>query len=121
MCIRDSMNESLDVVEIVAIDGNTRVTASRHELHDLFYRRADLDRNDLRARRHDFANDLVAEMNDRLNHFSFGVGENPFFLTCINECLNFRLCCLFFLLVWTNLFFPAVEIIQYSRHQPREW
>ena len=57
-------------------------------------------------------------MNDGLDHLSFCVFENSFFLAGIDERLNFLLRCLGFLFFRRiGLFFPAVKVVQHHGHQ----
>src|SRR5207249_2549561 len=60
------VNNTFNIIEIVAEDWNPRMTFVQYQLKQGVYRRLDVDCNDLRARSHEFPRDFVAEMNDGL-------------------------------------------------------
>ena len=112
------VDNSFNIIEVVTVDGDLRMTLRNNQLKELFDGRSDLDRDDLSSRRHDFPCDLVAELDDGLNHFPLVLFEDAFFLTGIDEGLNlfFRGFLFFFRLV---PFFCLMEIIHAENQEPR--
>ena len=67
------------------------MTSGGDQLEELFDGRIDIDGDDLSSGRHDLTDRLFSEVDDGLDHLSFGVFENSFFLAGIDERLNFLL------------------------------
>jgi hypothetical protein len=113
------MNDSLNIVQLIPINRNTRVALRGDQFQQLLDRRVDVDRHNLHSRCHHFARDLIAEVYDGLDHLAFITLENSLFLTGVDECLDFILGSLLFL-DWLHLFFPPVEIVQCGHERPRK-
>jgi hypothetical protein len=59
-------DDAEDVVEVVRIHGDPRILLLTEERQQLVERRVAADRDDVRPRRHDLADERVAEVHDRL-------------------------------------------------------
>src|SRR6187399_344502 len=108
------MDDAFDIVQVIAKHRNPGVSTRGDQLHQLFHRRIDFQRNDMGSGRHHFPGNLVSELHDRLNHLARVLLENSLFLPGVDECLNFLLR-RFFLFIWFHDFFPAIEVVQYRR------
>ncbi len=77
-----------DVVEIAAIDGNARERMLREQVGELLDRGIGRDGDDGRARGHDIAHGLIAELNDGVNEFAIALLKNALVLTGLDQCID---------------------------------
>src|SRR5262249_27976719 len=73
------VNYALYVVHLAAVNGQPRIFRFDHQVAHGFERRAGLDGDDARTRRHHFPGRAVAEADDRLNQLAFVLFDNTFF------------------------------------------
>ena len=80
--------EADDVVDAVLIDGNARKLFVNDELAEIFDGLVFGDGDDVGPGRHDFADALIAECHHRLNELAVFLGEDAFFFTGCDECVD---------------------------------
>src|SRR5215204_3835193 len=86
LCVRRQRNEILhehnpgDVVEVVAIDGHPRILLFAKQRTQILQRGVGTYGDDVRTRRHHFADDGLGEIDDRLQQFAaFSLGNGTLF------------------------------------------
>src|SRR5262245_43766383 len=83
------VDHALDVIHLAAVNWQTRIFRLDHQVAHGFERRAGLDGDDVRARRHHLPGGTVAEADDRLNQLAFILLDDAFFFTHVEQRLQF--------------------------------
>src|ERR1044071_4391604 len=82
------VDDAFDVIQVLAINGQARVLRFDDQLARVGDGRAHVQRDHLQARAHDFADQRIAELDDRLDHLAFALFDDALFLADVDEGLN---------------------------------
>src|SRR5262245_29289785 len=82
------VNHAFDIIHLAAVNGQPRIFRFNHQVAHGFERRAGLDGDDTRTRRHHFTGGAVAEADDRLNQFTFILFDDPLFFADVEQRLQ---------------------------------
>src|SRR5215813_2780511 len=91
------IDHAFDVVHLAVVNGQARILRFDHQVAHGFERRAGLDGDDVRARRHHLSGGAGAEADDRLNQLSFVLFNDALFLAHVEQRLQFDVVAALFL------------------------
>src|SRR5262245_7749910 len=81
------IDHALDVLHLAAVNGQPRIFRFDHQVAHGFERRAGLDGDDVRTRRHHLSGSAVAEADDRLNQLALVLFDDALFFAHVEERL----------------------------------